>query len=264
MRSMWKGHVRISLVTFPIRIYKATDESETVSFHQLHKGECSGRVGYDKRCKKCNKSLTGDEIVKGYEIEKETYVSVSDEDLAKIKLESTKIVDAHAFVEPDEIHRMLYEEPYFLGPDGEVAMTAYALVVETLKHTGKVAIGSIVFRDREETVAVMPERNGLVLYKLRYRSEVRSIAEVPKLDQLKAINPNELTLAQSLVESMVKPFAEIELRNRYNDALRELIEAKRQGKEIVEQPIEVGPPPGDIMALLKASIDEAKGRKKAA
>jgi len=254
---MWSGHVRISLLTFPVRIYKATDESETVSFNQLHK-DCGGRVGYDKRCKQCSTVLSGEQIVKVYEVDKDQFVLVNDDDLAKVKLQSTKIVDVQAFVSADEIHPMLYDEPYFLGPDGDVALQAYSLIVQSMKQTGRVAIGSIVFRDREETVAIMAEWNGLALYKLRYRSQLRSIAEVPKLDQLKAINANELALAQSLIDTMVKPFAEVELRNRYNDAVLELIEAKRQGKTIIAQAIETPKPQADMLSLLQASIAQRK------
>lgn len=255
MRSMWSGHVRISLVTFPVRIYKATDESETVSFNQLHKGECGGRVGYDKRCKRCNTVLNAETIVKGYEVDKDRFVLITEDDLSRIKLQSTKIVDVQAFVSADEIHPMLYDEPYFLGPDGEVALPAYSLIVQSLKQSGKVAIGSIVFRDREETVAIMAERNGLALYKLRYRSQLRSIGEVPKLDQLKAINPKELELAGTLIESMVKPFAEVELRNRFNDAVMELIEAKKQGKTITAEVVEPAKPALDMLSLLQASLE---------
>jgi DNA end-binding protein Ku len=120
MRSLWKGHIRFSLVTIPIRIYNAVDTEETIRFNQLHK-EDNGPVGYEKKCKKCNKSLTNEEIVKGYQFEPEQYVIVSPDDLAKIKLKSTKVIEIEGFIDAKEVHPSLYEAPYLAGPDGPVA-----------------------------------------------------------------------------------------------------------------------------------------------
>src|SRR6266699_2483983 len=115
MRSIWKGHIQFSLVTIPIRIYNAVDTEETIRFNQLHK-EDNGAVGYEKKCKKCGKTLTTEEIVKGYQFEPEQYVIVSPEDLAKIKLKSTKVIEIAGFIDASEIHPTLYESPYFAGP----------------------------------------------------------------------------------------------------------------------------------------------------
>src|ERR1041384_2516119 len=116
MRSIWKGHIRFSLVTIPIRIYNAVETGETIRFNQLHK-EDNGAVGYDKKCKKCGKALTTEEIVKGYEFEPEQYVLVSAEELAKIKLKSTKVIEIQGFIDAGEIDASLYDSPYFAGPD---------------------------------------------------------------------------------------------------------------------------------------------------
>ena len=120
MRSIWKGHIRFSLVTIPVRIYNAVDTEETIRFNQLHK-EDNGAVGYEKKCKKCGKTLTAEEIVKGYEFEPEQYVIVSADDFAKIKLESTKVIEIEGFIDAAEVHPSLYEAPYLAGPDGAVA-----------------------------------------------------------------------------------------------------------------------------------------------
>ncbi len=127
MRSIWKGHIRFSLVTIPIRIYNAVDTEETIRFNQLHK-EDNGPVGYEKKCKKCGKALTAEEIVKGYQFEPEQYVIVSPEDLAKIKLKSTKVIEIEGFIDASEVHPSLYESPYFAGPDGPVAAKTYSLL----------------------------------------------------------------------------------------------------------------------------------------
>src|SRR2546423_10395787 len=119
MRSIWKGHIRFSLVTIPIRIYNAVDTQEAIKFNQLHKDD-NGAVGYEKKCKKCGKALTNEEIVKGYQFEPEQYVIVSADDLAKIKLKSTKVIEIEGFIDTTEIHPSLYEAPYLASTDGAV------------------------------------------------------------------------------------------------------------------------------------------------
>src|ERR1043165_4358333 len=148
MRSIWKGYIRFSLVTIPIRIYNAVNTEETIRFNQLHK-EDNGPVGYEKKCKKCGKTLTAEEICKGYQFEPEQYVIVLPEDLEKIKLKSTKVIEIEGFINAGEIQPSLYESPYFAGPDGMVASKAYSLLSEALKASGKVGMGKVVLRDRE-------------------------------------------------------------------------------------------------------------------
>jgi DNA end-binding protein Ku len=259
MRSIWKGHIRFSLVTIPIRIYNAVDTEETIRFNQLHK-EDNGPVGYEKKCKKCGKTLTSEDIVKGYQFEPEQYVIVSPEDLAKIKLKSTKVIEIEGFIEAAEVHPSLYEAPYLVGPDGIVAAKTYSLLSEALKASGKVGIGKVVLRDREETVMVSPLDGGIMLYKLRQPNEVRKMEGVPQIEH-KGVNKDELKLSVSLVESMAASLKDLDLADRYRDALREIVEAKIAGKEIVSAP-EEEKPVVDIMAALKQSIEQAKAKKK--
>ncbi len=258
MRSIWKGHIRFSLVTIPIRIYNAVDTAQTIRFNQLHKA-CNGQVGYDKKCKKCSKKVGNQDIVKGYQYEPEQYVIIEQEDLEKIKLKSTKVIEIEGFVDATEIHPTLYDAPYFAGPDGEVAAKVYTLFCETLKASGKMGVGRVVLRDREDVVMIGPERGGLILYKLRTPSEVRKMEDVPQLDGGTA-NPEELKLAQSLVDSLTTTLNKIDLKDRYQDALREMVQAKIEGKEVItvaEEP----QPVVDIMTALKDSIDQAKKQR---
>jgi len=259
MRSIWKGHIRFSLVTIPVRIYNAVDTEETIRFQQLHK-EDNGAVGYEKKCKKCGKTLTAEEIVKGYEFEPEKYVIVSADDFAKIKLESTKVIEIEGFIDASEVHPTLFEAPYFAGPDGVVAAKTYSLLTEALKASGKVGIGKVVLRDREETVMIAPQDGGIMLYKLRQPNEVRKMADVPQLER-KEVNKDELKLSISLVESMSASLSEMDLTDRYRDALREMIEAKIAGREVVAAP-EVEKPVVDIMTALRQSIEATKAKKK--
>src|SRR5258705_296055 len=228
MRSIWKGHVRFSLVTIPIRIYNAVDTTEAaIRFNQLHK-EDNGAVGYDKKCKKCGKALTTEEIVKGYQFEPEQYVIVSPEDFEKIKLKSTKVIEIEGFIDAAEVHPSLYESPYFAGPDGPVAAKTYSLLSQALKASGKVGIGKVVLRDREEVVMIAPMQDGLVLHKLRRPDEIHQIAGVPQIEKKEA-NKEELKLSINLVESMATTLKELDLTDRYRDALREMIDAKIAG-----------------------------------
>src|SRR2546427_8032007 len=198
MRSIWKGHIQFSLVTIPIRIYNAVDTEETIRFNQLHK-EDHGAVGYDKKCKKCGKVLTTEEIAKGYQFEPEQYVIVSPEDFEKIKLKSTKVIEIEGFIDAAEVHPSLYESPYFAGPDGPVAAKTYSLLTQALRASGKVGVGKVVLRDREEAVMISPLETGLVLYKLWNPNELRKMDDVPQIEQ-KELNKEELKLSISLVE----------------------------------------------------------------
>lgn len=259
MRSIWKGHIRFSLVTIPIRIYNAVDTEEAIRFNQLHKDD-NGAVGYEKKCKKCGKTLTSEEIVKGYQFEPEQYVIVSPEDLAKIKLKSTKVIEIEGFIDATEVHPSLYEAPYLVGPDGLVAAKTYTLLSEALKASGRVGVGKVVLRDREETVMVSPLDGGIMLYKLRQPNEVRKMDSVPQIEN-KAVNKDELKLSLSLVESMASSLKDLDLTDHYRDALREIIEAKIAGREIVSAP-EEEKPVVDIMTALRESIEQAKAKKK--
>src|SRR5882724_1900780 len=259
MRSIWKGHIRFSLVTIPIRIYNAVDTEETIRFNQLHK-EDNGAVGYEKKCKKCGKALTAEEIVKGYQFEPEQYVIVSPEDIEKIKLKSTKVIEIEGFIDASEVHSTLYESPYYAGPDGAVAAKTYSLLTQALKASGKVGVGKVVLRDREEVVMIAPMDGGIMLHKLRNPSELRKMESVPQIEN-KEVNKDELRLSISLVESMASTIKELDLTDKYNDALREMIEAKIAGREVITV-AEEEKPVVDIMTALRQSIEQTKAKKK--
>lgn len=259
MRPIWKGHIRFSLVTIPVRIYNAIETSETISFKQLHK-EDNGPIGYDKMCRKCNQLVKNEDIVKGYQYEPDQFAIIEPGDLDKIKLKSTKVIDIEGFVDASDVHPTLYDTPYYIGPDGDVAAKTYALLCQTLADTGKMGIGKVVLRDRESIVLLAPQEGGMLLYKLRYPAEVRKMSETPGLDGL-AADKEQLKLARTLVDSMAKPFAKIELKDKYKEAVRELIDAKIKGKEIAVVE-EEEKPVVDIMTALKESIEQASKVKK--
>ena len=259
MRSIWKGHIRFLLVAIPVRVYNAIEASEKIQFNQLHRDDF-GPVGYDKRCKKCGQIVTNDQITKGYQYEPDRYAIVEPDDVAKIKIKTTKAVDIIGFVDAEEIPQTFYDAPYFAGPDGAVAEKPYALLREVMKQTGKIGLGKVVLRDREDLVALFPQENGLVLQKLRYPHEIRSMKDVPELNGAHKLDKKELQMATTLVENMATTLAEIDMTDQYHEALKRLIESKVKGKKTVEfEPVEELPRL-DIMSALKKSL-QASSRK---
>jgi DNA end-binding protein Ku len=255
MRAIWKGHIQFSLVTIPIRIYNAIDSGQSISFNLLSK-EGHNPVSYEKKDKVTGETLRTEDIVKGYQYEPGQYVIIDQEDFDKVKLKSERIIEIQGFVDTKEVHPTLYESPYYIGPDGDMAAKTYGLLSQTLKETGRIAVGKVVLRDRETPVLITPHETGMVMYRLRYPQEVRSIREVPQLMEVKT-DKEQLKLAKTLVDSMTTKFANIEMKDHYYDALKAIIDAKIQGKEIVSIE-EEAPKVVDIMTALKASIDAAK------
>jgi DNA end-binding protein Ku len=263
MRSIWKGHIRFLLVAIPVRIYNALETSEKIQFNQLHRDDF-GPIGYDKRCKKCGEVVTNDQITKGYQYEPDRYAIVEPEDIAKIKIKTTKAVDIVGFVDRDEIPTTFYDSPYFAGPDGAVSEKPYALLREVMKQTGKIAVGKVVLRDREDLVAVFPHEDGLVLQKLHYPHELRKMEDVPDLEGVQnldatKLNKSELKLATTLVQEMATTLSEIDTADAYHNALRTLIDSKIKGGELAEFEVEEVPRL-DIMSALKKSL-QASSRK---
>lgn len=255
MRSMWKGHIQFSLVTIPIRIYNAFDSGKKISFNLLTK-ENHNPVGYEKKDKVTGKSLQSEDIVKGYQYGEGQYVIIKDEDFEKVKLKTTKVIELEGFVEEDGISPALYDSPYFIGPDNEIAAKNYQLFATALKKTGKTGVGKVVLRDREYPVLISAQDGFMMMYKLRYPSELRNIHDVPFIVE-QEVNQDQLKLAETLIESMSKSFEDIEMQDRYYEAMKEIIDAKIEGKEIVSV-AEEEPETVDIMTALKASIEEAK------
>jgi len=255
MRAIWKGHIQFSLVTIPVRVYNAIDTGQTISFNLLTR-EGHNPVSYEKKDKVTGKPLRAEDIVKGYQYEPGQYVIVDQEDLDKVKLKSEKVVVIEGFVKSEEVHHTLFETPYFIGPDGDIAAKTYGLLCHVLKESGMVGVGKVVLRDRETPVLISPHEGGVLMYRLRYPNEVRSIKEVPQLLEVKA-DKEQMKLAKTLVDSMTVKFSQIEMKDHYYDALKAIIDAKVAGKEIVTM-TEEEPKVVDIMTALKASIEAAK------
>lgn len=259
MRSIWRGTIRFSLVSIPVKIYSAIETSEKIQFNQLHRDDF-GAIGYDKRCKKCNEVVTNDQITKGYQYEPDRYAIVEPDDLAKIKIKTTKAVDIVGFVAREEIPTTFYDAPYFAGPDGPISENPYALLREVMKQTGKIAVGKVVLRDREDLVALFPHDDGLVIQKLRYPHELRKMEDVPDFETVQRLdgeklNKNELELATTLVHQMATTLPEVDTEDNYFNALRTLVDSKIQGREVTELEEVDEVPRLDLMSALKKSLE---------
>lgn len=227
-RPYWSGHVRLSLVAFPVRLYPAIESKSQVTLHQYHKptGE---RIRYQKIVPELG-PVDSDEIVKGYEYEKGSFVELEEGELDQLKLESTKTIDLVQFVESDEIDEVYYERPYFMVPDGKIGEEAFRVVRDALKNARKVALGQIVLASKERIAAIRPCSKGMVLETLRYAEEVRQ-AQAYFESVTDAKPPKEqVELARQLIDSKTAPFDADRFHDRYQSALRELIEGKLKGE----------------------------------
>ncbi|NQW05129.1 MAG: Ku protein [Acidobacteria bacterium] len=261
-RPTWKGYLTISLVTIPVRVFPATDSAATVSFNQLH-GECRSRINQKKWCQTCQTEVTNTDIVKGYEFEKGKYVVMEDEDLAKVRPESTRVINVVQFTDAATIDPVYVERPYFLAPDGQVAADAFAVMREGMH--GKAALGKMALYGRECLVAILPRENGLIMYTLRHASEVRAMSAIDELKTVPTtIKPDELKLARQVIGNFEVGGDLTQYKDNYQEELRRIIDAKIAGDEIVA-PIDEAPPKVvNLMEALRQILERVSVNKKKA
>ncbi len=263
-RPTWKGYIKVSLVNIPVKVYPATEASATISFNQLH-AECQTKIQQKKWCPKCEREITQAEVVKGYEFEKGRWVVVEEEDIAKVKTESTKIINLIQFTDEDAIDPMYVDKAYYLAPEGPMAADAYSVMREGMQ--GKAGIGKVAIHGREYLVAVKPHKQGMVMYTLHHAAEIRTIDQIEELREVRGkVNPAEMKLARQVIESIEGELDLREYKDEYQEGLRAIIDAKVAGEEIVE-PADVEAPPKvvDLMEALRRSLDQvSSGRKKTA
>lgn len=255
MRTIWKGHIQFSLVTIPIRLYSAVDSGKKISFDLLTR-EGHHPVGYQKQDKVTGKPVSKSDIVKGYEYEPDQYVIIEKEDIEKVEPKTSKMIEIQGFVDKDEPHPALFDKPYFIAPESESAAKTYHLFRKTLEDSNKVGVGTVVLRNKESPALLTIQDDGLIMYKLRFPNQMRSINDVPNLENAE-VDEEQLEMAKKVVDSMTKEFAEIDLENHYYNAMKEMIDAKIEGKEVVSVS-EEEPEPRDIMTALKESIESSK------
>jgi DNA end-binding protein Ku len=264
-RPTWQGHLRLSLVTCPVALYTATASGGEVHFNMLHK-TTHNRIRMIPTDPETG-PVDRDDIVKGYEIEKDRYVVVTDEEIEDVRLESTRTIDIDRFVDEKDIDRLYWNDPYFLVPDGKMAVEAYTVIREAMRKSGRIALGRVVMHTRERLLAIEPRDKGLIAYTLRTHDEVRDPKEAFEDIPAAKADPKMVEIAAKIIEQQEGPFEPANFNDRYEDALRALIKQKEKGagrKVTVEEP--QGGEVIDLMEALRKSLG-AKGRaapKKAA
>ena len=259
-RPTWKGYLKISLVNIPIKVFPATDAGATISFNQLH-AECQTRIQQKRWCPHCQREVPASDIVKGYEFEKGRYVVVGDEDVEKVRVDSTRVINLEKFTEDTAIDPIYLERPYYLAPDGAVAKEAFAVIREGMK--GKAGIGKVALYGREYLVKVQPRERGLIMYTLRHANEIRSMDAIDELAKLpEKIKPDEIKLARQVIGTFEGDVDFQTYRDEYQLGLRDIIDAKIEGREIVTEQVEAPPKVVNLMEALRKSLDSISGSKK--
>lgn len=258
-RAMWTGQVRLSLVSFGVRLYAATESAKRVAMNQLHK-DCHQRVRNQLVCPN-HGPVARDDIVKGYEYEKDSYVIVPQDDIDSIKLKSSKVIDLIQFVNADEIDALYVNAPYFLGPDGPVAEEAFRVIREAMQRSGKVGIGKLIMHGREHIVAMQVNGKGFLLTTLRYASEVREGDQF--FSDLKdgEVDEQQVELAQSIMDSKAAKFNPREFIDQYQEAFFDLVKAKIDGEQPVFVEDDETPKAFNFMEALKRSVADVEAER---
>ena len=259
-RPTWKGFIKISLVNIPVRVFPATDSKATISFNQLHRA-CGNRIQQKRWCPACDVEVPMSDVVKGYEFEKGRYVTMDEDDIAKARPESTRVINLMQFATAEEIDPIYIERPYYLAPDGAMAADAFAVIREGMK--GKAGIGKLALYGREYLVAVQPKDKGLVMYTLRTADEVRSMDAIDELGSVPAkVKPEEVKLAKQVIGTFESKLDLREYKDEYQAELRRIIDAKVSGEEVVATTEEAPPKVVNLMDALRQSLDRVSSTKK--
>lgn len=258
-RPTWQGHLKLSLVTCPVALYTGAVRSGDVHFNMLHASTHNRirMIPTDPETGPVERS----DIVKGYEVEKGRYVIVTTEEIEGVRLESTRTIDIERFVDAGDIDRMYWHDPYFLVPDGKMALEAYAVIREAMRRTDRIALGRVVMHTRERLMAIEPRDQGLVAYTLRSHDEVRSPAEafadIPETKPDSAM----VSIAEKIIDQLAGPFDPSQFVDRYEQALKALIADKERGAGhtvSVEEPSDTNVV--DLMQALRRSLQGGERR----
>ncbi len=259
-RPTWKGFLKVSLVNIPVKVFPATESAATISFNQLH-AECQTRIQQKRWCPHCDREVPLSEIVKGYEFEKGRYVVMEEEDIQKVRDESTRVIDLAQFTDVTSIDPIYVDRAYYLAPDGAVAADAFAVMRDGM--AGKAGIGKVALYGREYLVAVKPQKKGLVMYTLHHDAEIRSIDDIEELNSVPSkAKPQEMKLAKQIVATFDSELNLKDYKDEYREGLRKIIDAKIAGEEIVATELPEPPKVVDLMEALRKSLNAVSTEKK--
>ncbi|MEA2433807.1 MAG: end-binding protein Ku [Actinomycetota bacterium] len=259
MKALWKGAITFGLISIPVRLYSAVSEKRP-KFHLMH-GEDGGRIKYTRTCSKCGKEVGWDDLVRGYEVSKDTYVDFTDEELEGLGVPSVSAIDVVAFVPLEQIDPVYYNKTYYVAPEPS-GLKAYRLLAEALEAEGQVGVAKVSFRDKEHLATIRLRDDVFMLETMYWPDEIRE-PEFEELDKNVEIRDTEVKMARQLVQQLSDDFHPEQFEDAYRKAVEELVEKKIDGQEIT-----VAPPPEeepakvvDLMEALKASVEEAKKRR---
>jgi DNA end-binding protein Ku len=256
-RPYWKGHIRLSLVSFPVQLHSATSTGGRVQFHQIHR-ESGRRVRHQKVVPDVG-PIENDDIVKGFEVEKDHYVIVEADELDALKVESKHTIDLVQFVGGHEVDPLYFEKPYFVVPDGEMAQEAYRVIHKALRDSCKMALGQVVLSGREHLVAIRPCGRGMLLETLRSADEVKKGSPYFAEIEEGQVDEDQLGLAAELIKRKTAPFDPRKFTDHYEAALRELIKAKVEDRKVRIEP--EAEPAGVVIDLMQALKKSLEGEK---
>ncbi|WGM39747.1 Ku protein [Caulobacter sp. NIBR1757] len=261
-RPTWQGHLRLSLVTCPVALYTATQASGEVHFNLLHK-DTHNRIRMIPTDPEKG-PVERKDLVKGYEFEKDSYIVVTQDEIDAVRLESTRTIDIERFVDAADIDRLYWDNPYYLVPDGKLALDAFSVIRDAMGKTKKVALARLVMHQRERLLGIEPRGKGLIAWSLRSNKEVRDVGDY--FDDIPAHKGDKemVAIAEKIIEQKEGPFDPSKFNDRYEDALRDLIAEKKKGKGRTvkaEEPEDTNVV--DLMAALKKSLEAKGGAAKA-
>lgn len=257
MHTMWKGSISFGLVNIPVKMFAATEDKD-IRFRNIHR-ECHTPIKYEQVCPSCNKKITPDDIVKGFEYEPGRFVIIEDSDLDAIRPNITKSIEIVDFVLLKDIDPIYYAKSYYLSPQ-DTGSKAYNLLREAMNKTGRIAVARIVIRDKESLAVVRVYRNLLVLETIYYPDEVRDTKQVPGIVENVNVNEAELNMATQLIDTLTHEFVPEKYKNEYREKLKELITKKAEGDEIVAAPEAQKTNVIDLMQALQASLQQTQAK----
>src|SRR6266403_1395589 len=257
--SVWTGFISFGLLSIPIRLYPAA-RSERINLHQIHK-KCHTRLRQPLYCPTCHRIVERSEVVKGYEYEKGHYILIENEELKKITPPSGKTMEIQAFVKGLQIDPIFFESSYLAMPDKDNPKP-YVLLVKALEDSDRVGIAKVTMHQREYTVFIRPRSHGLTVHTMYFVNEIRKVEGYGKITQEVKLRPQEIKLAEQLVESLAEDFKPQQYHDTFQERLKALIEAKRAGTTIVEEERPKRAPVIDMMEALKRSLQESEAQKR--
>jgi DNA end-binding protein Ku len=258
-RALWKGSISFGLVTIPISLVSATEPRETLAFNLLHRKDGS-RIVEKRFCAKEDVEVPWKDIVKGYQYAKDQYAVLTDEDFARVRVPATQTFDIRRFVPAADVEDLYFNSPYYVTPQGKPGLKAYALLRDALQETEKLAIGTIVLRQREHLAALEPVDQALVLTTMRFAHEIRRVKDLGLPASGKGWTDAEMKLARHLVDTLSGEWDPSEYRDTYTEALRKMVAAKAKGKETTAPEMPAPARVTDLMEALKRSLEKGAGR----